>query len=181
VRVHGQIAQELGAPLRDDFGFLLDVADDGNGDKVEPALERGAHLVHATVAGVRRRDHGEAAPRRDDLAQLPRDLVNLLTTVFAELRRGQTLDGKAKVKSPSTVLSTAELISVMTNGALMGAFFGEGRASIPSCVDSLVGAVVKENTADLAVLDEYFETVVKQRRDAPWRELYSAGKAALGS
>src|SRR5438874_7101098 len=36
-------------------------------------------------------------------AAVPRDLVRLLVTVFAELRRGQTLDGKARVKSPSTV------------------------------------------------------------------------------
>ena len=52
--------------------------------------------------------------------RVPRDLVTLLATVFSELRRGQTVDGKAKVKSPSTVLSTAELISVVADGALVG-------------------------------------------------------------
>jgi MoxR-like ATPase len=157
-------------------------------NEMSSALKRRFNFVTIPVVADVEQEAAIVAQRSAELlrdlavdAQLPRDLVTLLTTVFAELRRGQTLDGKAKVKSPSTVLSTAELISVMTNGALMGAFFGEGRASIPSCVDSLVGAVVKENTADVAVLDEYLETVVKQRRDAPWRELYSAGKAALGS
>jgi MoxR-like ATPase len=112
-------------------------------------------------------------------ARVPRDLVKLLTTVFAELRRGQTLDGQAKVKSPSTVLSTAELISVLTNGALMGSFFGHGEPSVPDCFGSLVGTAVKENVSDLAVLEEYLETVVKQRGNGLWREFYLAGKDAL--
>jgi MoxR-like ATPase len=110
-------------------------------------------------------------------AEVPRDLVKLLATVFAELRRGQTLDGKAKVKSPSTVMSTAELISVVADGALMGSFFGRGRATVRDCFAGLVGTVAKENTADLAVLEEYVETVVKPRGDGLWRELYDAAKS----
>jgi MoxR-like ATPase len=157
-------------------------------NEMSSALKRRFNFVTIPVVADVEQEAAIVAQRSADLlreldvdAQVPREVVTLLTTVFAELRRGQTLDGKSKVKSPSTVLSTAELISVMTNGALMGSFFGEGRASIPYCVDSLVGAVVKENAADLTVLDEYLETIAKQRNDAQWRELYSAGKAALGS
>jgi MoxR-like ATPase len=113
-------------------------------------------------------------------AEVPRDLVWLLATVFAELRRGQTLDGKAKVKSPSTILSTAELISVVADGALMGSFFGQGRATVRDCFAGLVGTVAKENRTDLAVLQEYVETVVKPRDDGLWRELYQAGHDLLG-
>ncbi|HEY7064502.1 MAG TPA: AAA family ATPase [Chloroflexota bacterium] len=113
-------------------------------------------------------------------AEVPRDLVRLLATVFAELRRGQTLDGKAKVKSPSTILSTAELISVVADGALMGAYFGQGRASVHDCFAGLVGTVAKENRADLAVLQEYVEAVAKPREDGLWREFYRAGHELLG-
>jgi hypothetical protein len=121
-------------------------------------------------------------------ARVPRDLVNLLATVFSELRRGQTLDGKAKVKSPSTVLSTAELISVVADGALIGSFFGshggsngsQGSATVQDCFGALVGTVAKENQADLAVLQEYLETVAKGRSERPWRELYQAGRDLLG-
>jgi MoxR-like ATPase len=117
-------------------------------------------------------------------AQVPRDLVKLLATVFSELRRGQTLDGKAKVKSPSTVLSTAELISVVADGALLGSFFGsngsQGQATVHDCFGALVGTVAKENQADLAVLQEYLETVAKGRSERPWRELYQAGRDLLG-
>ena len=113
-------------------------------------------------------------------AEVPRDLVVLLATVFAELRRGQTLDGKSKVKSPSTILSTAELISVVADGALMGAFFGQGRATVRDCFAGLVGTVAKENRADLAVLQEYVETVAKPRDASLWREFYQAGHELLG-
>jgi MoxR-like ATPase len=113
-------------------------------------------------------------------AEVPRDLVRLLATVFAELRRGQTLDGKAKVKSPSTILSTAELISVVADGALMGAFFGQGRATVHDCFAGLVGTVAKENRTDLAVLQEYVETIAKPRGDGLWREFYQAGHDLLG-
>jgi MoxR-like ATPase len=110
----------------------------------------------------------------------PRDLTRLLASVFAELRRGQTLDGKAKVKSPTTVLSTAELISVVAGGALMGSFFGQGRPTVRDCFAGLVGAVAKENAADLEVLKEYLETVVKPRRDGLWPDFYRAGRDLLG-
>lgn len=113
--------------------------------------------------------------------EVPRDLVRLLATVFAELRRGQTLDGKAKVKSPSTVMSTAELISVVADGALMGSFFGQGRPSVRDCFAGLVGTVAKENSADLEVLKEYLETVVKPRGNGLWGELYEVARADLGA
>ncbi len=112
-------------------------------------------------------------------AEVPRDLVQLLATVFAELRRGQTLDNTAKVKSPSTALSTAELISVVASGGLLGSFFGDGRAALRDCFAGLVGAVAKENQKDLDVLREYLETVAKSRRDGLWPEFYLAGLEGL--
>ncbi len=113
-------------------------------------------------------------------AEVPRDLVRLLATVFSELRRGETADGAAKVKSPSTVLSTAELISVVADGAIVGSFFGQGRPTVRDCFGALVGTVAKENQSDLAVLQEYVETVAKPRRDGLWREFYAAGHDLLG-
>ena len=110
---------------------------------------------------------------------LPTDLVRLLTAVFAELRRGQTLDGTTKLKSPSTVLSTAELISTVTNGALMASFFGAGRPTVRDGLVSLLGAVAKESQDDVAVLREYLETAVKPRGTGLWPELYKAGQELL--
>ena len=44
-----------------------------------------------------------------------------------------------------------------------------------------MGTVAKENQADLAVLQEYLETVAKPRTDRLWRDLYAAGHDLLGS
>jgi MoxR-like ATPase len=110
---------------------------------------------------------------------LPRDLIRLLATVFAELRGGQTLDGTAKVKSPSTVLSTAELISTVTNGALLASFFGTGRPSIEEGLTSLLGAIAKENRDDIGIFREYLETVAKTRRDGLWPSFYKEGRTLL--
>src|SRR5580704_3497350 len=49
------------------------------------------------------------------------DAIMKVVTIFRELRAGQTLDGKNKVKTPSGVLSTAEAISLLANSmALSG-------------------------------------------------------------
>ena len=52
--------------------------------------------------------------------------IRRVVTVFRELRDGKTEDGKSKLKSPSGSLSTAEAISVVTNGLAMAAYYGDG-------------------------------------------------------
>ncbi len=54
------------------------------------------------------------------------DEIRRVVTVFRELRAGATEDGRAKVKSPSGTLSTAEAISVVTSGLALAAHFGDG-------------------------------------------------------
>jgi hypothetical protein len=68
---------------------------------------------------------------------------------------------------------------VVANGALMGSFFGQGRPTVRDCFAGLVGTVAKENSADLEVLKEYVETVVKPRGDGVWRELYVAANEEM--
>ncbi|WP_199538905.1 ATP-binding protein [Desertihabitans brevis] len=109
--------------------------------------------------------------------ELPADLqasaeIERVVTVFRELRGGLTLDGRTTVKSPSATLSTAEAISVMTNGVALAAHFGDGRVRADDVAAALVGAVVKDPVQDRVVWQEYLETVVKDRRE--WADLYRA-------
>jgi MoxR-like ATPase len=46
--------------------------------------------------------------------------IRRIVTIFRELRNGVTLDGKTKLKSPGSTLSTAEAISVVNNGLAVG-------------------------------------------------------------
>jgi MoxR-like ATPase len=111
---------------------------------------------------------------------LPRDLVRLLATVFAELRAGQTLDGQTKIKSPTAVLSTAELISTVGDSALLADFFGSGEPTAADAYRAFLGTVTKEGPADVDILQEYLETVVRPRKDKPWPAFYAAGRDLIG-
>jgi len=104
-------------------------------------------------------------------ADLPDELIETLVTVFQELRQGQTLDGEQKVKSPSTVMSTAEAVSVLFGGCLLATHFGEGVVNGQHVMRLLVGAIAKEDKSDLEALTEYLETVAKKREGRVWREL----------
>jgi MoxR-like ATPase len=95
-----------------------------------------------------------------------------IVTIFRELRDGQTLDGRLKLKSPSGSLSTAEAIAVTIGAWAEAGHFGSGEIDAQSMAANLVGAVVKDPVQDKVVLQEYLETVVRDRK--PWADLYGA-------
>jgi MoxR-like ATPase len=98
--------------------------------------------------------------------------IRRVVTVFRELRSGLTMDGKTKLKSPSGTLSTAEAISVMTNGLAMAGYYGDGELKAPDLAAGLTGAIVKDPVQDRAVWLEYLQTIVKERDG--WKDLYRA-------
>jgi MoxR-like ATPase len=103
--------------------------------------------------------------------------IRRVVTVFRELREGVTADGKTKLKSPSGTLSTAEAISVMTNGWALAAHFGDGQMKANDVAAGVHGAVVKDPQQDAIVYKEYLETVVKERDG--WKDLYRASRELL--
>jgi MoxR-like ATPase len=109
----------------------------------------------------------ELPPELESLAQIER-----VVTIFRELRSGATIDQRTTVKSPSATLSTAEAISVMTNGTSLAAHFGDGVVRADDVAAGLVGAVVKDPVQDQLVWQEYLETVVRDRPG--WADLYRA-------
>ena len=98
--------------------------------------------------------------------------IRRVVTVFRELRSGGTEDGKAKVKSPSGTLSTAEAISVVTNGLSLAGHFGNGTLNAHDLASGMVGAIVKDPANDPTIFREYLETVLKERDG--WKDLYRA-------
>ncbi len=100
------------------------------------------------------------------------DEINRVVTIFRELRNGVTADGKTKLKSPSGTLSTAEAISVMNNGLSLAYHFGDGRISSEDLASGIIGAIVKDPVQDKIVMQEYMETVLKQKDG--WKDIYRA-------
>ncbi|MFB6454046.1 AAA family ATPase [Chitinophaga sp. Hz27] len=98
--------------------------------------------------------------------------IRRIVTIFRELRSGITTDGKTKVKSPTSTLSTAEAISVVNNGLALAAYFGDGQLKAADVAAGIIGAVVKDPVQDKLVWQEYLETVLKPREE--WKDIYRA-------
>ncbi|MFI1199065.1 AAA family ATPase [Streptomyces sp. NPDC020883] len=100
------------------------------------------------------------------------DEIRRVVTVFRELRDGVTADGRTKLKSPTGTLSTAEAISVVTNGLALATHFGDGVLRPGDMAAGILGAVVRDPAADRVVWQEYLESVVRERDG--WKDFYRA-------
>ncbi len=98
--------------------------------------------------------------------------IRRLVTIFRELRSGKTIDGKTKLKQPSSTLSSAEAISVINQGQSLAAYFSDGRLKAADLAAGLIGAIIKDPVQDTIVWNEYLETVIKERES--WKDLYRA-------
>jgi len=98
--------------------------------------------------------------------------IRRVVQIFRELRNGQTEDGRTKVKSPTGTLSSAETISVLTNGMSLAGHFGDGKLRANDIASGMIGAIVQDPVQDKAIFTEYLETVVKER--SSWNDLYRA-------
>ncbi len=105
------------------------------------------------------------------------DEIRRVVTIFRELRSGSTLDGKLKLKSPTGTLSTAEAISVMNAGLSLSGHFGDGDVKAQDLAAAVFGAIIKDPVQDRVVLQEYLQSVVKERDG--WKDLYRAFRELL--
>jgi MoxR-like ATPase len=129
--------------------------------------------IDTEISIVRKRVR-ELASSLDLAAEPPADdAIEKVVTIFRELRSGQTLDGKNKIKSPSGVLSTAEAISLLANSMALAGNFGNGKIAPEDIAAGLQGAIVKDEEKDHVVWDEYLKNVMK-KRGADWRPLFNA-------
>ncbi len=103
------------------------------------------------------------------------DEIRRVVTVFRELREGVTADGGTSLKVPSGTLSTAEAISVVTNGLSLAAHFGDGQLSADDVAAGVVGTVVRDPVHDGIAWREYLEAVVAARDG--WGDFYDACRA----
>lgn len=127
-----------------------------------------------TEIDIVRRRVDELAKNLELKAPVPADeAIEKVVTIFRELRTGQTLDGKSKLKSPSGVLSTAEAISVLAGSMSLAGNFGDGKVSPEDLASSIQGAVIKDEEKDKIVWQEYLANVLK-KRGAEWRPLFTA-------
>ena len=179
---------ELGSEVQATRGFSV-IATANNRDKgvneLSSALKRRFNTVVLPVPATEEEEVRIVTRRVNDLGralQLPAEPpalkeIRRVVQIFRELRNGQTEDGKTRLKSPSSTLSTAEAISVINSGMALAGHFGDGVLHAHDIASSLIGAVIKDPVQDLVVWKEYLETVVKERSD--WQALYRACREQL--
>jgi MoxR-like ATPase len=176
---------ELNTEIQAVKGFNV-IATANNRDKgvneLSAALKRRFNTVILPMPETAKEEAEIVQRRVDSLSknlELPAELPALIeiqrvVKIFRELRSGVTEDGKTKIKSPSSAMSTAEAIAVINNGMALAAHFGNGKVNANDIASGLIGAVVKDPVQDKVVWKEYLETVVKPRED--WRDIYRACK-----
>lgn len=104
------------------------------------------------------------------------DVIELLALTFRELREGISQEN-IKVDIPSSVMSTAEAVSVYYQTAIHTYYYDEESITMNHLVQNIKGAVMKENREDLEKLRSYFNTVVKKRAEKEgslWMDYYEA-------
>ncbi|MDO5558337.1 MAG: AAA family ATPase [Oscillospiraceae bacterium] len=108
--------------------------------------------------------------------QVSDDAANILACVFNELRNGVS-SVKTSVPKISSVMSTAEAVSVYYQSALDALYYSDGVVTMNKLTQNLLGVVMKENRDDLPKLREYYTGIVKLRAQTQgglWQELYDS-------
>lgn len=103
----------------------------------------------------------------------PRDLLEVLVTVFRELRGGVTADGTG-MERLSTAMSTAEAVSVAHSMGIRAHYLSNGAATSEDLLESLLGSVLKDNEDDLKRFRRYLEQKVSRRKSERWAQLFEA-------
>ncbi|MGW1099901.1 ATP-binding protein [Streptomyces sp. NPDC002455] len=129
--------------------------------------------VDAETALVRRQSRA-AVERAGAAYQVDDAVLEALVTAFRDLRDGRSVEGW-EVERPSTVMSTAEAVSVAGSLALATAYFPGDRDVLSLLPGHLLGVVRKDDPADAARLLGYWDGPVRRRAEqgsATWRALW---------
>lgn len=111
---------------------------------------------------------------QDQVPILPGDdVLEVLVTIFRELREGIGLDGAAGEKL-STAVSTAEAVSVAHSVALRGYYLRGDGGEPADIVEALAGAAAKDNADDVKKLRRYIEHRAAKRQGEHWKAFHAA-------
>jgi MoxR-like ATPase len=135
-----------------------------------------------TVFPIRSADEEMALVKREASKLLARsgvphapadDVLEVLVTCFRELREGVANDG-AGLERLSSVMSTAEAVSVAHAMGVRGHYLRGETGSPEDIVECLAGTAAKDNADDLKKLRRYMEQRAVKRKGEAWRAFYAA-------
>lgn len=156
-------------------------------NELSAALKRRFNFVHIPIVAdfkteleIVRQRFQELIELHETAVRMPPDVLELVTTVFREMRLGRTSDG-VNVNRPKSTVSTAETIATALDAALHARFFGSGEVTAAHVARNLVGSIVQEDPANSSQLKEYATLVAKRRavHERVWAEFHDALVEAL--
>lgn len=122
-------------------------------------------LVEAEASALLQRSGVATAPSRD--------VLEVLVTTFRELRTGVSDRGEPMDRMTS-VMSTAEAVSVAHAVGLRGWYLRGEAGTAADIVECLAGAAAKDNAEDLARLRRYLEQQVPRKKGPHWKEFHAS-------
>ena len=114
-------------------------------------------------------------------AELPdSDVLDLLVTVFRDLRLGKLEDGTI-VSSPKAVMSTAEMVNLAHAATLDATYLDGGTVAGGHIARQLQGVVFKDEPEDARKLRSYIDLVARDRarKSMVWKDFFNAAQKAL--
>lgn len=151
-------------------------------NEMSAALKRRFNFIYVPIITDKELEKQIVLKRTNDLLtrigfkiQIPEDAIDLLVTVFQELRTGQSELG-SNFSPISSVMSTSEEISVLYDSAIFATFFGKEKVEPKHLTMNLLDAVIKDDKENKSKLREYFEIIAKSRaqKSKSWDEFYKS-------
>ncbi|TFG30169.1 MAG: AAA family ATPase [Promethearchaeota archaeon] len=153
-------------------------------NEMSAALKRRFNFIYIPVMQQKDLEKKIVVNRTNELlsnigfkVQIPEETLDLLITVFQELRSGQSFTG-GRFQPISGVMSTSEEISLLFDSAIYAKFFGDEKIEPNHIAMIFIDSVVKDDKENLPKLREYFNLVVSTRCSTSklWESFYTAFK-----
>src|SRR5690554_497763 len=123
--------------------------------------------------GVVLREVNKTNKRAGISVDLDEAVIEVLVTMFHELRNGQTMDGRSTDRLVGAALSTAEAVSVAHAASLNAWYYGGGNMTVEQLMHHIIGSALKDHPDDRRRLKHYFETAIAPRKGEVWAQVWA--------
>ena len=149
-------------------------------NRMSAALKR--RMNFEIIPPIRRVDDEMAVVMRETLklnensgieVVLDKNVIEVLVTIFHELRNGQSLSGRSTDRLAGATMSTAEAVSVAHALCIHAWYYSNGELRIDNLIHFIIGSALKDQPDDRRRFRHYFDTEVAHKEGAYWREAYA--------
>jgi len=105
--------------------------------------------------------------------EIDQQVMEVLVTMFHELREGQSLDGRSTDRLEAATMSTAEAVNVAHALSVHAYYYSDGRMTKANLIHFVLGTALKDAPDDRRRLLHYFDTEVARKSGDHWAATYA--------